>query len=282
MADAWILDRLNRVVKEVTDQIEAYNFNEAAQCIYDFLWNEYCDWYIELSKVVLYSRDETMAKQGRTTRLVLVHVLETILRLLHPFAPFITEEIWQNLPKSPNAPESIMIAPWPVANEALLNEKEANRTRTLIAIVSAIRNIRGEANIAPSKAIPQILALSDDAAKRGIVDSMRASICTLGKVDNIVIGGSDTSKPAPCALGVADGIEIVIPFADLIDIAAERDRLDKAIAKVKKDLEASERKLNNPNFVSRAKPEVVETEKQRVENGRSEVEKLTRARAQLG
>ena len=282
MADAWILDRLNRVVKTVTDQIEAFNFNEAAQCIYDFLWNEYCDWYIELSKVVLYNKEESAAARRRTTRLVLVHVLETILRLLHPFAPFITEEIWQNLPKCSEAPESIMIAPWPVVDEGFLNEKEAERTRTLIAIVSSIRNIRGEANIAPSKVIPQLYALSDDEGKREIVASMASSIKQLGRVEAIIVSGADHEKPSPCALGVADGIELVIPFADLIDVSAERDRLDKAIAKVKKDLEASERKLSNPNFVARAKPEVVETEKARVENGRNELEKLTKARAQLG
>ncbi|MBQ1927136.1 MAG: hypothetical protein II180_13560, partial [Proteobacteria bacterium] len=170
----------------------------------------------------------------------------------------------------------------PVVNEAFLNEKEAERTRTLIAIVSAVRNIRGEANIAPSKAIPQMLALTDDAAKREIVESMCASICTLCKIENIVLGDSQTAKPAPCAIGVADGIELVIPFADLIDLAAERDRLTKAIAKVTKDLEASEKKLNNPNFVSRAKPEVVETERARVASGRAELEKLTKARDMLG
>ena len=282
MADAWILDRLNRVVKTVTDQIEAFNFNEAAQCIYDFLWNEYCDWYIELSKVVLYNKEESAAARRRTTRLVLVHVLETILRLLHPFSPFITEEIWQNLPKCSEAPESIMIAPWPVVDEGFLNEKEAERTRTLIAIVSSIRNIRGEANIAPSKVIPQLYALSDDEGKREIVASMASSIKQLGRVEAIIVSGADHEKPSPCALGVADGIELVIPFADLIDVSAERDRLDKAIAKVKKDLEASERKLSNPNFVARAKPVVVDTEKARVENGRNELEKLTKARAQLG
>ena len=281
MADAWILDRLNRTVQTVTAQIEAFSFNEAAQSIYDFLWNEYCDWYIELSKVVLHNRDASADDARRTTRLVLVHVLETILRLLHPFAPFITEEIWQHLPKTKDAPESIMIAPWPVVHEEFLNEREAGRTRTLIAIVSAIRNIRGEANIAPSRAIAKLFALSDDANKREIVSAMSASICQLGRVEAIDVADAAFDKPSPCALGVADGIEIVIPFADLIDIEAERERLDKAIAKVKKDLEASERKLANPNFVARAKPEVVETEKTRLENGRNELEKLTKARNRL-
>ena len=130
--------------------------------------------------------------------------------------------------------------------------------------------------------IPQLFALSDDEGKREIVESMSASIKQLGRVESIVVADTTHAKPAPCALGVADGIELVIPFADLIDLAAERDRLDKAIAKVKKDLEASERKLSNPNFVARAKAEVVETEKARVENGRNELEKLTKARAQLG
>jgi len=205
-----------------------------------------------------------------------------VLRLLHPFAPFITEEIWQNLPKTAAAPTSIMIAPWPKSDAAFRNAAESARTKTLIAIVSAIRNIRGEANIAPSKAIPQLLALSDDAAKRAIVESMTASIKQLAKVDNVTVGDSSVAKPAPCAIGVADGIEIVIPFADLIDLAAERDRLDKAIAKTRKDLEGSEKKLANPNFVARAKPEVVEAEKARVAKGRDDLEKLTKARAQLG
>ena len=174
-----------------------------------------------------------------------------------------------------------MIAPWPVVHEEFLNEREAGRTRTLIAIVSAIRNIRGEANIAPSRAIAKLFALSDDANKREIVSAMSASICQLGRVEAIDVADAAFDKPSPCALGVADGIEIVIPFADLIDIEAERERLDKAIAKVKKDLEASERKLANPNFVARAKPEVVETEKTRLENGRNELEKLTKARNRL-
>ena len=282
MTDAWILDGLNRCVDEVTKAIDDFNFNEGAQKIYDFLWNVFCDWYIELAKVVLYSNNPDMEKAKRTTRLVLVHVLETILRLLHPFAPFMTEEIWQALPKTQNAPESLMIAPWPVKNEAFLDEKRAASTQTLIGIVSAIRNIRGEANIPPGKAIPQIFALSDDANRRQIVDTMAASIRQLAKIDTIVIGDSNTTKPAPCAIGVADGIELVVPFADLINIDEERARLDKNIAKVKKDLEASERKLNNPNFVARAKPEVVETERARVEASRIELEKLEKARAVLG
>ncbi|MBO4350558.1 MAG: valine--tRNA ligase [Proteobacteria bacterium] len=282
MTDAWILDGLNRCVADVTKAIDDFNFNEGAQKIYDFLWNCFCDWYIELSKVVLYSNDPAMEKAKRTTRLVLVHVLETILRLLHPFAPFMTEEIWQSLPKNANAPESIMIAPWPKVNPAFFNEKQAVSTQTLIAIVSAVRNIRGEANIPPGKAIPQLLALSDDPARRAIVDSMKGAICQLAKIENIVLDSASAAKPAPCAIGVADGIELVVPFADLINLDEERARLDKNIAKVRKDLEASERKLNNPNFVSRAKPEVVETERARVESGRAELEKLEKARAQLG
>ena len=281
MTDAWILDGLNRCVADVTKSIDEFNFNEGAQRIYDFLWNVFCDWYIELAKVVLYS-ETTDEKAKRTTRLVLVHVLETILRLLHPFAPFMTEEIWQSLPKTDKAPESIMIAPWPVANPAFLNEKSAAMTQTLIDIVSAIRNIRGEANIAPSKAIPLVLMLTDDADKRSIVERMEASIRQLGKIEKITVDGAAAAKPAPCAIGVADGIEIVVPFADLINIDEERARLDKNIAKVTKDLEASQRKLANPNFVARANPEVVETERTRVANGQVELEKLKKARALLG
>ena len=281
MTDAWILDGLNRCVADVTAQIDAFNFNEAAQRIYDFLWNSFCDWYIELSKVVLYNDDPNAEKAKRTTRLVLIHVLETLLRLLHPFAPFMTEEIWQAIPKKEGAPESIMIAPWPKENAAFYNREQADKTQTLIAIVSAIRNIRGEANIAPSKAIPQMLALCDDPEKRKIVSDMASAIRQLAKVDAITVADSSAQKPAPCAIGVADGVELVVPFADLIDIDEERARLDKNIAKVQKDLDASERKLGNPNFVSRAKPEVVAVERERIEKSRLELEKLQKARAML-
>ena len=147
--------------------------------------------------------------------------------------------------------------------------------------MSAIRNIRGEANIAPSKAIPQMLALCDDPEKRKIVSDMASAIRQLAKVDAITVADSSAQKPAPCAIGVADGVELVVPFADLIDIDEERARLDKNIAKVQKDLDASERKLGNPNFVSRAKPEVVAVERERIEKSRLELEKLQKARAML-
>ena len=170
----------------------------------------------------------------------------------------------------------------PAANEAFLNEKQAAAAQSLIAIVSAIRNIRGEANIPPGKAIPQVLALSDDAVRRALVSEMAPSIRQLAKIDAIVVDTASAVKPAPCATGVADGIEIVVPFADLIDIDEERARLDKNIAKITKDLEGSRRKLGNPNFVSRAKPEVVATERERVERAEIELEKLKKARAVLG
>ena len=192
-----------------------------------------------------------------------------------------TEEIWQAIPKKEGAPESIMIAPWPKENAAFYNREQADKTQTLIAIVSAIRNIRGEANIAPSKAIPQMLALCADPEKRKIVSDMTSAIRQLAKVDAITVADSSAQKPAPCAIGVADGVELVVPFADLIDIDEERARLDKNIAKVQKDLDASERKLGNPNFVSRAKPEVVAVERERIEKSRLELEKLQKARAML-
>lgn len=277
LSDRWILDGLTRCVTAVTADIEAFNFNDGAQKIYDFLWNSYCDWYIELSKVVLYAKapEKEVFKNG--TRRVLIHVLETILRLLHPFAPFVTEEIWQALPKGTGAPESIMIAAWPVANEALLDRESAKRTESLIAIVSSVRNIRGEANIPPGKSIPLVMALSGDVAQLAMVSDMQAAICQLARIERIEVGPDSTEKPSPCAIGVADGIELVIPFAGLIDIAEERARLEKNIAKLEKEIEASQKKLENPNFVNRAKPEVVATERERLERQSAELEKLSSA-----
>lgn len=281
MTDAWILDGLNRLIEDVTNAIENFNFNDAAQKIYDFLWNAFCDWYIELAKVVLYADDPELEPQKRTTRLVLVHVLETILRLLHPFAPFMTEEIWQALPKTQNAPASIMIAPWPKPNHAFLNEEKAAATRMLIDVVTAIRNIRGEANISPAKPIPLILALSDNPESRHVIELTQNAIQQLAKIQNIAISGTGVEKPTPCAIGVAHGVELVVPFADLINIDEERARLDKNIAKLQKDLDQSLKKLNNPKFVERAKPEVVKTEQERVQKQQAELDKLLRAREAL-
>ena len=282
ITDAWILDGLNHTVEDVTRAIDAFNFNEAAQAIYTFLWSSFCDWYIELSKVVLYDNSPEAEKAKHTTRLVLVHVLETILRLLHPFAPFMTEEIWQALPKTAHAPESIMIAPWPVPAQEFFDAERAKATTALIAIVSAVRNIRGEANIPPSKAIPQMFALTDDPALRQVATQMAPAICQLAKIQDLQIAGTQTAKPAPCAIGVASGMELIVPFAGLIDLQEETARLDKNIAKLTKDLESSRKKLDNPNFVSRAKPEVVATERERVQKQELELEKLRKARALLG
>ncbi|MCL2325259.1 MAG: valine--tRNA ligase [Proteobacteria bacterium] len=282
LADAWILDGLNRCIEEVTQAIDKFNFNEAAQSVYEFLWNAFCDWYIELSKSVLYAKDEAQAANQACTRWVLVHVLETILRLLHPFAPFMTEEIWQALPKGEGAPDSIMIAPWPKVNPKFCDVPRAALTRGLIAVVSAVRNIRGEANIPPGKLIPRLLVLTDDPARQTLIETMQDAIRQLGRVEMIEVLGTETAKPAPCAVGVADGVEIVIPFAGLIDMEEERGRLDKNIAKLTKDVEASRKKLDNPSFVERAKPEVVETERERLERHMAELEKLQKARVSLG
>ncbi|MFA5624116.1 MAG: valine--tRNA ligase [Bradymonadales bacterium] len=279
--DAWILDALETCVVEVTRHLEEFSFNDAAQCIYEFLWNSYCDWYIELAKTVLYDKSEGAEKAQESTRCVLLYVLETVLRLLHPFAPFITEEIWQALPKAEGAPESIMIAPWPESVPERLNAKARAQTQTLIAIVAAVRQIRGEANISPSKAIPSAIFLIDDAEKQAILRETAAAIRSLAKIEDFDIAASDVEKPKACAVAVADGIEVVIPLAGLIDIDEELARLDKNIAKLKKDIESSTKKLSNPNFVQRAKPEVVATERERVERHTLELEKLQEAKERL-
>lgn len=279
--DAWILDELQSCVSAVTQKLEEFNFNEAAQSIYDFLWNTYCDWYIELSKTVLYDHSEEAAKAQEVTRSVLLHVLETVLRLLHPFAPFITEEIWQALPKTETAPESIMVAPWPVAHAEAVNPKARAEAQTLIAIVAAVRNIRGEANIAPSKSIPSMMFQCDDVQKQDILRNTRTAIQSLAKIESFEICNTNAPRPKACAVAVASGIEVIIPLAGLIDLGEELARLDKNIAKISKDIEASQKKLSNPNFVQRAKPEVVETERARLQEQSLELAKLQAAKERL-
>ncbi|MDX9720806.1 MAG: valine--tRNA ligase [Myxococcota bacterium] len=277
LADAWILERLRLVVEHVSTALNDFRFNEAAQAVYDFLWNEYCDWYIELSKPVLYAAEA----QKAVTRSVLLHVLETVLRLLHPFAPFVTEEIWQALPKTAASPASIMVAPWPEPAPARFSEQAA-RMQRVIGIVQALRNLRGEANVPPGKAIPMLQVFSDEPQLLPLLEESRGYLRALTKVEDYACLPTSASRPKVSATTMADGLELSVPLEGLIDLDEERARLGKALAKLESQLQAMAKKLSNQGFVSRAPEEVVAAERAKLEASEAAKARLQAALERLG
>jgi valyl-tRNA synthetase len=286
LADRWILSRLNSVNKEVQAALAEYRFNDVASSLYHFIWHEYCDWYLELSKPAL--SQEKGSPERRATQTVLTHVLETALRLLHPVMPFITEEIWQTLPEtarvqgqgSRGQAESIMIAPYPVTDEKLINPEIERDMQMVMDLILAIRNIRGEMNIAPSLQIQAVVKVES----REFGDHLEQSsgyVKTLARLGDLRIGTAE-KKPRAAATGVIKGAEVYVPLEGIIDMTQERDRLQKEIAKISKDIEVFSKKLSNKNFVDKAPKEVVEKDTAKLEEFRAKREKLEQSLKMLG
>jgi len=263
LIDRWILSRLNAAVAEVNEALTQYRFNDAAGAIYQFIWKEFCDWYIELAKPVM----TLGGGDADATRATLVHVMETSLRLLHPFMPFMTEEIWRNLP---HEGVSIVTARFPQPGDNLTDTGAEERMTLVMAATNAIRTIKGEMNVAPSKRV-SALVKADGAARQAIEES-RALIETLARADLTV--GPDIEKPRDAATEVCPPVEVYVPLAGLLDVAAEIARMDKDLKKIEADLAAINRKLGNEDFLERAPAEVVEKEKARFTESNERAEKL--------
>jgi valyl-tRNA synthetase len=269
LADRWILSRLQRTKQTVNDAINGYRFDHAAQAIYEFTWNEYCDWYLELSKTVL--NDETAPEAARRgTRRTLVRVLESLLRLTHPVMPFITEEIWQRVaPLAGQSGETIMNRPFPSYRAPLINEGAETEMQWVMQFILGIRKIKGEMNIAPGKPVPVLLANTSD-TDRALAERHRPYLDFLARTESIQVLGDGDEGPESATALVAK-MKVLIPLAGLIDKDAEIARLEKEIARLRSDLERTEKKLQNPNFVDKAPPAVVQKEQ----------DKLTAAQAAL-
>jgi valyl-tRNA synthetase len=268
LADRWILSRLQRATTETRTALDAYGFAEAASTLYQFLWAEFCDWYIELAKGSLYGED-LGAKDS--TRAVLVYCLDRILRLLHPFMPFITEEIWQKLPM-PRPTESIMIAPYPEPDTALVDEAAEAEMAPVIAAIEGLRTLRGESNLSPATKVKAVIQ-SSDARTRELLERWRAYLMPLAGLSEVQVGAPG-AKPPQAAAFVGANLEIYVPLAGLVDLDAERERLRKEIARAEQEAAGVLRKLENPNFVAKAPPDVVEKDRARVEELKERKAKL--------
>ena len=257
LPDKWILSRLQQTVKEVTDMLEKYELGEAGRLLYDFIWNEFCDWYIELAKARLYNHDAPEARA--TAQFVICHVLESAMRMLHPFMPFITEEIWQCLPHESG---TVMLQPWPKVDSSLINLPEEEQMNLMMEVIKAIRNMRAEINVAPGKKSPALLQVANDELEALFVNN-NSYLKTLASVDELTIGRLDDAKPEHALTAVASGVEIYLPLGRLIDVPKETQRLQKELDSLDKEIARVDGKLSNAGFLAKAPEEVVEKEKEK-------------------
>ena len=257
LADRWVLSRMNKAVAGTQTALAGYQFSDAASTIYQFLWGEFCDWYIELAKSAL-NGDDPVAKAS--TRAVLVFCLDRVLRLLHPFMPFLTEEIWQRLPMA-RPTESICVAPYPEADRQLDDERAEAEMRPLIEVIEGVRAIRGESNLSPAlKLAAQVQSpVAEVRATLEKWSSYLMPLAGLAKVEIVPPG----IKPPQAAADIRANMEIYVPLAGIVDLAEERARLSKEIQRAEGEVAALVKKLSNPSFVQRAPADVVEKDRAR-------------------
>ncbi len=265
-ADKWILARLNETVREVTNHFEEYDLGLAAQKIYDFAWSEFCDWYIELAKVTLNGED---ANAAAATRAVLRHVLIGLLKLLHPFMPFITDAVYRYIPGTQG---TIMLSDWPQVNDAWDFAQAERAMEGIMDVIRAVRNLRAEMNVAVGKRAHLIVR-----PKAGWEDAMAGSgeyLKRMAWVSEMAILGAGEAAPGKTVSAVSEAAELFIPLGDLVDIDKELARLGKERDSVQKDIDRAVAKLSNPGFLGKAPAQLVEQEKAKLEVSRDKLEKL--------
>ncbi|MFA7552967.1 MAG: valine--tRNA ligase [Spongiibacteraceae bacterium] len=279
LADRWIISRLQHTEQAVAKALEQYRFDIASHALYEFIWNEYCDWYLELSKPVLWD-DNASAAVKKGTRRTLIRVLETTLRLLHPFMPFITEEIWQRVaPLAAATGDTIMLQPYPELNPEKIDAAAEADIDWLKEVILGVRNIRGEMNISPGKAIPIFFNNGSDQDQQRLQDNYQF-LKTLAKLEDITWLNAGDEAPMS-ATSLVGEMEILVPMAGLIDKAAETTRLAKEIEKLHKEVDRINAKLNNPKFVDKAPDDVVNKERDKLQAQQQSLDKLEQQLQQI-
>jgi valyl-tRNA synthetase len=281
VADRWIKSRLTEAIARVRKAIDTYRFNDAASAVYQFLWHEYCDWYLEIAKRSLYQPESPEAKA--VTQRTAVETLETTLRLLHPFMPFISEELWQRLPHEgesiPAPPRSIMIAPFPKASRKGRDPEAERLMAPVLDFVSAIRTVRSESRISPAVE----LAVTVKPAGPAVAAALASGLAVIGGLARAAITVSrDGARPAGSAVATTPSGDVFVRLEGVVDFEAERQRLRKEIERARKEIAFLEGKLNRPEFVERAPAEVVERERERLVEQRQTEQKLSTSLAALG
>lgn len=259
LADRWILSRLHSTATQVIAELEAYGLGEGARLLYSLIWDDFCDWYIELVKPRL--RGENLASK-RTAQQVLAIVLETILKLLHPWMPHITEEIWQLLTQA-NQTTSISVQPYPTPDPSWIDPQLEREFGLVIQTITSLRNLRAEAGLKPQQAVTALL-VTDDPTQQQILRAAQAYIRDLAKAEALEITGSLATEPKQVAAAVVGTVQVLMPLAGLVDVEALRAKLQKDLAKLEKEAQGIRARLENPNFLNRANPEVVQASQEQL------------------
>lgn len=279
LADRWIWSRLQATIKDFDNYIEQYRFDQVAQSLFGFIKNEYCDWYLELSKPVL-SSEQSSEAQKRGTRHTLVNILEQVLRLAHPIMPYITEEVWQKLaPLAAIEGDSIMLQAFPEFNAERFDQAAMDDLEWVKQVIVGVRNIRGEMNISPAKAVPLIMHNGSETDKRRYEDNQNF-LMSLAKLESIDWKNAGDTLPV-AATALVGNMDLLIPMAGLIDVNAEKARLNKEVEKLSKEQQRISGKLSNANFVDKAPEAVVAKEKEKLAEVESALNKLKAQVAQL-
>jgi len=284
-ADRWIVSRLQETERQVIRAIEGYRFDHMAQALYEFTWNEYCDWYLELSKPVLHDENASVA-QKRGTRQTLVQVLETLLRLLHPVMPFITEEIWQKVAplagvsaETRPTTETIMLQPYPQPDEALIDREAMAEIEWVRQFILGVRKIRSSMDIKPGKPLPVLVQNGSETDRRRIEANLHY-LKSLGRIESVTWLEPDAEAPE-AATALVGEMKILIPMAGLIDVQAELARLAREIEKLEKDIARIQGKLGNASFVEKAPAAVVEKERRKLADQQKALDQLQAQKARI-
>ncbi|MBM3298705.1 MAG: class I tRNA ligase family protein, partial [Deltaproteobacteria bacterium] len=258
LPERWILSRVNSTIRDVGEAIETYRFNDAAQALYQFTWHEFCDWFIEQAKIPLGKKD---SEDARRCAAVLRKVLDTLMRLLHPFIPFITDEIASKIPSNG---DSVILGPFPVVDETLQDQEAEKDMGLLMGLIGSVRNIRAEMNLPPGRVLPVVVFPASD-HEQTLVDQNQDMIRFLGKVEELTIhpAGTGGDPPRMSATAVVGEMRVFVPLEGIVDPDAEIARLEKELAKIQKELDAVTRKLSNEAFLSKANPEAIQKQRDR-------------------
>ncbi len=272
LADRWILSRLQQAIQEVRKGLDAFRFNDATRSLHAFVWGEFCDWYLELIKPRLYDKQNTQDRKVAQT--VVITVLDNIMRLTHPFMPFITEEIWQALPKHPvedEKPVTIMRQPYPVSDDRWINQKAESVMMMLQQIIGAVRNIRGEMNVPQDKKAR--VMIRGPKKKLGLLKHYQGYFERLAGVESMEFG-SDLEKPREAATVLVEDMEVFVPLGGLIDLDMERERMTKEMKRLEKMVQGLRLKLANTEFIQKAPQDVVEKEQRKLADFQEKLYKL--------
>jgi len=275
LPDKWIKARLRKVIAEVTQSLDEYHFNDAASAIYRFIWHEFCDWYLELSKPALYGKSGPERRFAAQQALYIV--FKNMLLLLHPIMPFVTEELWQVLHQ--REAKSIMITDFPVAAEEWKDETAEKEMELLMEIISSVRNIRGEMRIPPSRKLKAMISVPDEKLQ-AVIETGENHLINLANLEGITVGIS-LLEPKGVATGVVGPLRVFVPLTGIVDIAGEKARLEKEIAKVQKDVEQCSRKLANRDFRAKAAEAVIKKEEEKLSEFQEHFAALGKAYKQL-